>query len=72
MVDIFEEKFLLPASTSSPNGEILPNGHIAWMVASGLESATILSTATNSKLIWSMYIHQSSRPTAELRWNSLH
>ena len=26
----------------------------------GLEAATILSIATNSKLIWSMYIHQSN------------
>jgi len=31
-----------------------------------LEAATILSIATYSKLIWSMHINQSSRPTAEL------
>ena len=32
----------------------------------GLEAATILSITTNSNLIWSVCIHQSSHPTAWL------
>ena len=43
---------------------ILPLKDSHW--PPGLEAATILSIATNSKLIWSKYIHQSSRLTAWL------
>ena len=32
----------------------------------GLEAVTILSIATKSKLIWSVYIHQSSHPSSWL------
>ena len=32
----------------------------------GLEAATILTIATNFKLIWSVYIYHSSNPSAEL------
>ena len=43
---------------------ILPLNGSHW--PPGLEAATILSIATNSKLIWSVDIHQSSRPTSWL------
>ena len=40
--------------------------HVPWLVATGYLEVTILLISTNSKLIWSMYIHQSTRAIASL------
>ena len=45
---------------------ILYSGLLYCRWPPGLEVATILSRATNSKLIWSLHFHQSSRPSAWL------